>query len=150
MSIDSSLSGSTAVVTGAGTGIGLGIAAGLASFGASVAIWERNPETCASAAKSLGALGITTDVRDGAAVDAALSRTTEELGTPSILVNNAGGTFYSPLLETSENGWDALYRSNLRHVLLCTQRVSRAMIDAELPGSIINISSIEGERAAPG
>ncbi|PRC51057.1 oxidoreductase, partial [Mycobacterium sp. ITM-2017-0098] len=41
-------------------------------------------------------------------------RTENELGAVSILVNNAGGTFKSPLLDTSENGWDALYRSNLR------------------------------------
>ena len=58
--------------------------------------------------------------------------------------------FSSPLLETTENGWDALYRSNLRHVLLCTQRVARRLVDAGLPGSIINVTSIEGVRAAPG
>jgi 3-oxoacyl-[acyl-carrier protein] reductase len=45
-----------------------------------------------------------------------------------VLVNNAGGVFPSPLLETSENGWDALYRANLRHVLLCTQRAARVMV----------------------
>ena len=65
-------------------------------------------------------------------------------------MNNAGGTFWSSILDTSENGWDALYRSNLRHVLLCTQRIARAMIDAGIGGSIINVTSIEGARAAPG
>ncbi|BBX16991.1 oxidoreductase [Mycolicibacterium duvalii] len=139
-----------AVVTGGGTGIGRGIAAGLAAFGASVAIWEQDPETCATAAESIGALGITTDVRDGSQVDSALAQTAAELGTVTILINNAGGTFNSPLLETTENGWDALYRSNLRHVLLCTQRVARAMVDDAVGGSIINITSIEGTRAAPG
>jgi NAD(P)-dependent dehydrogenase (short-subunit alcohol dehydrogenase family) len=58
--------------------------------------------------------------------------------------------FASPILETSENGWDALYRANLRHVLLCTQRVARAMVAARAGGSIINVTSIEGVRAAPG
>jgi 3-oxoacyl-[acyl-carrier protein] reductase len=144
------LTGKVAVVTGAGAGIGRGIAAGLVAFGASVAIWERDPDTCASAAESLGALAITTDVRDSAEVDAALSRTSEQLGQVTILVNNAGGTFSSPLLETSENAWDALYRANLRHVLLCTQRVARGMVAAGLDGSITNIVSIEGVRAAPG
>jgi 3-oxoacyl-[acyl-carrier protein] reductase len=43
-----------------------------------------------------------------------------------------------------------LYRSNLRHVLLCTQRVARVLVDAGRPGSIINLTSIEGVRAAPG
>jgi NAD(P)-dependent dehydrogenase (short-subunit alcohol dehydrogenase family) len=65
-------------------------------------------------------------------------------------VNNAGGVFKSPLLDTTENGWDALYKSNLRHVLLCTQRVARGLVDAEQPGSVINVTSIEGVRAAPG
>ncbi|MFA5708543.1 SDR family NAD(P)-dependent oxidoreductase [Mycolicibacterium sp.] len=145
-----SLDGRVAVVTGGGAGIGRGIADGLRAFGAQVAIWERDPETCAAAAESIGALGLTVDVRDGEQVDAALARTADELGTVTILVNNAGGVFHSPLLETTENGWDALYRSNLRHVLLCTQRVARAMVAAGRPGSILNVTSIEGVRAAPG
>ena len=162
MAIDPSdilLTGRVAVVTGGGTGIGKGIAAGLAAFGASVAIWERDAETCRSTAESIGriagsagggALGLPTDVRDTAQVDAALGRTVAELGEVSILVNNAGGVFNSPLLGTTENGWDALYRSNLRHVLLCTQRVARRLVAAGRPGSVINVTSIEGARAAPG
>jgi 3-oxoacyl-[acyl-carrier protein] reductase len=139
-----------AVVTGGGAGIGRGIAAGLKAFGARVAIWERNPETCAAAAAEIGALGITVDVRDSAAVDAALAQTSAELGTVTILVNNAGGVFWSGILDTSENGWDALYKANLRHVYLCTQRVARILVEQKLPGSIISVTSIEGVRAAPG
>jgi 3-oxoacyl-[acyl-carrier protein] reductase len=144
------LNGRVAVVTGGGAGIGRGIAAGLAAFGAKVAIWEMNADTCASSSAEIGALGITTDVRNGAEVDAALARTATELGPVSILVNNAGGVFHSPILETTENGWDALYRANLRQVLLCTQRVARGMIATRTGGSITNVTSIEGVRAAPG
>ena len=144
------LTDQVAVVTGGGTGIGRGLAAGLQAFGAKVAIWERNPQTCAAAAEALGVLGITVDVREAAAVDDALTRTVAELGVPSILINNAGGTFHSPLLETTENGWDTLYRTNLKQVLLCTQRVARLMVEHQLPGSIITVTSIEGTRAAPG
>jgi NAD(P)-dependent dehydrogenase (short-subunit alcohol dehydrogenase family) len=139
-----------AVVTGGGAGIGRGIARGLAAFGAKVAIWERDPDTAAAAAEEVGGLGITTDVRQSEEVDGALARTTAELGPISILVNNAGGVFFSSLLETSENGWDALYRANLKHVILCTQRVARSMVETGTGGSIINITSIEGVRAAPG
>ena len=144
------LTGSVAVVTGGGAGIGRGVAAGLAAFGASVAIWERNPVTCESAAGAIGALGIETDVRDSEQVDAALQRTVENLGPVTILVNNAGAVFNSSILDTSENGWDALYRANLRHVLLCTQRVARGIVEQGLSGSIINVTSIKGVRAAPG
>jgi len=139
-----------AVVTGGGAGIGRGIARGFAAFGAKVAIWERDAETAASAAEEVDGLGITTDVRDSAQVDEALARTAAELGPVTILVNNAGGVFFSSLLETSENGWDALYRANLKHVILCTQRVARTMVAEGNGGSIISVTSIEGVRAAPG
>jgi NAD(P)-dependent dehydrogenase (short-subunit alcohol dehydrogenase family) len=139
-----------AVVTGGGAGIGRGIARGLAAFGAQVAIWERDQHTAAAAASEVGGLGITTDVRDSTQVDAALARTTAELGPIDILVNNAGAVFFSPILETSENGWDALYRANLTHVMVCTQRVARGMVEKGTGGSIISVTSIEGVRAAPG
>jgi 3-oxoacyl-[acyl-carrier protein] reductase len=144
------------VVTGGGSGIGRGIAAGLTAFGAKVAIWERNAEPCAAAAEEIGALGITCDVRDSIQVDAALAQTIAELGPVTILVNNAGGVFWSGILDTTENGWDALYKSNLRHVYLCTQRVARHIVEhnglaeQKLSGSIISVTSIEGVRAAPG
>src|SRR4051812_33560648 len=152
MAIDPSnilLTGRVAVVTGGGEGIGRGIAEGLTAFGARVAIWERNPDTCASAAEDIGALGIVADVRDSGQVDAALEQTSQKLGIVSILVNNAGGVFSSPLLETTENGWDALYRSNLRHVLLCTQRVSQRLGAGGPPGSLVKGTADEGGRGGP-
>ncbi len=139
-----------AVVTGGGSGIGRGIARGFAAFGAKVAIWERHDDTAADAGEEVGGLGLTVDVRESDQVDAALERTVAEFGPVSILVNNAGGVFNSPILETSENGWDALYRSNLKHVFLCTQRVARGMVEHGIGGSIISVTSIEGVRAAPG
>ena len=145
-----SLDGRVAVVTGAGSGIGRGIANGCASFGARVAIWERDASTCEAAAAETGGLACVTDVREEDEVDVALARTVSELGTPTILVNNAGGVFFSPLLETKAKGWEALIRANLTHLLICTQRVARAMVQAEVGGSIVNITSIEGTRGAPG
>jgi 3-oxoacyl-[acyl-carrier protein] reductase len=153
VSIDPSdvlLTDQVAVVTGGGSGIGRGIARGFAAFGAKVAIWERNPETAAAAAEEIGCLGLTVDVREPTEVDDALARTRDELGRVGILVNNAGGVFPSPILETTENGWDALYRSNLKHVILCTQRVARQMVAHDIAGSIMSVTSIEGVRAAPG
>lgn len=145
-----SLDGLVAVVTGGGAGIGRGIAGGLAAFGAQVSIWERDGASCEAAAAEVGGLACVADVREDDQVDAALARTIDELGVPTVLVNNAGGVFWSPLLDTKPKGWDALIRSNLTHLLLCTQRVARAMVDAGLGGSIVNVTSIEGTRAAPG
>jgi len=147
---DALLTDRVAVVTGGGAGLGRAVAEGLAAFGARVAIWERDEDACASAADAVDGLACVADVRDEAQVDDALARTTELLGVPTILVNNAGGVFHSPLLDTSVNGWDALLRANLGQVLLCTQRVARAMRDAGVGGSIVNVTSIEGTRAAPG
>ncbi len=144
------LTGRVAVVTGGGSGIGRGIAQGLAAFGASVVIWERDPETCAAAAGEVEGLGLTVDVRQEEEVDAALARTEAEVGTVGILVNNAGGVFAAPFLESRVKGWDALHRANLRHVLLCTHRVAQSMVASATAGSIINVTSIEGVRAAPG
>jgi NAD(P)-dependent dehydrogenase (short-subunit alcohol dehydrogenase family) len=143
------LDGKIAVVTGGGSGIGRGIANGLAAFGARLAIWEKDPETGHAAADEVGGLAVPTDVRDPAAIASALAATTQEYGTVDILVNNAGGVFAQPFLETSEGGFDALHRANLKHVLLCTQAVARRMVADGHGGSVISVTSIEGVRAAP-
>lgn len=144
------LDGKVAVVTGGGAGIGRGIAAGLHAFGAEVAIWERDVETAAATAAEVGGLAVPTDVREAAQVEAALAETVERYGTVDVLVNNAGGVFPKPFLETSEGGFDALHRANLKHVLLCTQAVARRMVADGHRGSVISVTSIEGVRAAPG
>ncbi len=144
------LDGRVAVVTGGGSGIGRAIALAFARYGAQVAIWEKDQGSAHSAAAEANVLACVTDVRDPDQVDAALARTVQELGVPTVLVNNAGGVFSSPLLDTSFGGWDALIRANLTQVMLCTQRVARALVAAGQGGSIINVSTIEGVRAAPG
>jgi NAD(P)-dependent dehydrogenase (short-subunit alcohol dehydrogenase family) len=55
----------------------------------------------------------------------------------------AGGVFVTSILDVAEKGIDALYRANLKHVILCTQRVGRVMVAAGRGGSVINVASIE-------
>ncbi len=143
-----------AIVTGGGAGIGRGIARGFAAFGARVVLFERDEKSGRDAAAEIEreggeAFALTVDVRDGEAVAAAVSTTVERWGRIDILVNNAGGVFAAPFLETSEKGWDALHRANLKHLYHCCHHVGRHLVAQGTGGSILNVVSIEGVRAAP-
>jgi NAD(P)-dependent dehydrogenase (short-subunit alcohol dehydrogenase family) len=148
------LTGRTAIVTGAGAGIGKGIALGFAAFGARVAVLELQEGSCRATVADIeraggAALALPTDVRDGEAVARAVARTVEHFGGVDVLVNNVGGTFRAPFVEVAEKGWDALLRTNLKSVFHGTRAVAPRMIAQGRGGSIINIVSIEGVRAAP-
>jgi NAD(P)-dependent dehydrogenase (short-subunit alcohol dehydrogenase family) len=144
----------TALVTGAGAGIGKGIARAFASFGARVAILEIQEDTAQRTAEEIqaeggAALALPTDVRDPDALVRAVDATLARFGSIDVLVNNVGGTFRASFLDTVEKGWDALIRTNLKTVLHGVRVVAPHMISRGQGGSIINVVSIEAERAAP-
>jgi NAD(P)-dependent dehydrogenase (short-subunit alcohol dehydrogenase family) len=147
------LGGKVALVTGAGEGIGKAIALAFAAHGAAVLVAEIRPETAARTAEEIAAgggraLAVATDVREASAVDRAVAAAVEAFGGLDVLVNNVGGTFARPFLEIEEKGWDALLRTNLKSVFHGTRSASPA-IAARGGGSILNVVSIEGVRAAP-
>jgi NAD(P)-dependent dehydrogenase (short-subunit alcohol dehydrogenase family) len=149
-----SLAGRTALVTGAGAGIGKGIALALARFGARVAVLELHAETARRTADAISAAGgaalaLPADARDPGAVTAALDAAAARFGVVDVLINNAGGTFAAPFLDSAAKGWHALWRANLESVLHCTQLVARRLVAAGRAGSVVNVVSIEGVRAAP-
>jgi NAD(P)-dependent dehydrogenase (short-subunit alcohol dehydrogenase family) len=71
-------------------------------------------------------------------------------GTADVIVNNAGVAITRAVLEQSESDWDTVLDTNLKGAWLVAQEGARRMIDAGLPGVIVNIASITGERVAGG
>jgi len=148
------LTDQVAIITGGGQGIGEGAALALARFGAHIAIADKNPETSARVADRVHELGrealsIPTDVRDTDAVRAMVDETMSRLGRVDILVNNAGGTRRAPFLELEARGWQRHIELNLGGLFGPTDAAVRAMLEGGRGGSIINVASIEGTRAAP-
>ncbi len=142
-----------AVVTGAAMGIGEGIARSFARFGARLALCDRDGESLAAVAKSLEADGVEVvtgrfDVRDELPVREFFDTVAARFGRVDVLVNNAGGGFQSPLLEISAKGEQALVAENFTSVTQCVRAAVPRMPDRG--GTIINITSIEAHRGAPG
>ena len=149
---DVSLDGRVAVVTGAAHGIGRAIALGLASFGATVAVCDRNEADHRETVTLLEQFGAppieaVLDVRDAGAVDAFVGRVAAEHGRVDVLVNNAAGTFYAHFTDTSVKGQAMLIDENFVSVANFVRAVLPVMPDG---GSIVNVTSIEAHRAAPG
>jgi NAD(P)-dependent dehydrogenase (short-subunit alcohol dehydrogenase family) len=148
------LAGKVALVTGGGAGIGRAIALACAGAGADIAIFDIIPERCdetAERVREIGrrALALPTDVTDTASVRQAVEKVRKNLGRIDILINNAGGTARKLFLDQSERSWRRHIDLNLVSVLALTSAVVPVMIDGGRGGSIVNISSIEGTRAAP-
>ena len=142
-----------AIVTGGAVGIGAAVAEAFARFGAHVAICDRdvaNLDTTADAIEGAGrrALAAELDVREGDAVDDFVAATRRELGDVDILVNNAGGGFRADFLDVNAKGQDSLVRENFVSVTHFVRSTVPRM--PERGASIVNVTSIEAHRAAPG
>lgn len=134
-----------AVVTGGARGIGAAIAVRLASEGLDVAVLDLDAAQCAgtvTAIESLGrrALAVTVDVTDEASVAAATARVADKLGTPLVLVNNAGVMSSRMVHRMSLAEWDLVLNVNLRGAFLMSRELAPFM-RAEKWGRIINLSS---------
>jgi NAD(P)-dependent dehydrogenase (short-subunit alcohol dehydrogenase family) len=146
------LSDKVAVVTGAAMGIGKGIALSLAACGATLALCDRVPDRLEETADECGAFGgepLTSvmDVRDPEAVQAFCGAVGGRFGSVHTLVNNAGGGFYAAVLDVSAGGQQALIDENFTSVTHFVRGCVPLMTNG---GSIVNITSVEAFRAAPG
>jgi len=146
------LSGSVAVVTGGAGGLGAAISTDLVANGVRVAIVDRDAAAAASIESELGDQAIVQvgDARDPDVLDALFAATAERWGRLDHLVNVVGGTFRSDFAEQTPKGWDTLLRTNFTYVLHATSRAIPAIRAGGRGGSIVNITTIEGHRAAPG
>lgn len=135
------------MVTGGNGGIGRGIALGLAEAGASVAIFGRNDEKNQHVLSELKAIGVPSitvkiDLTHRAALEPALSRVASELGSISILVNNAGNVSLSGgILREKPEDWDNVIETQLNAVFLLSKLAAQSMMSHQ-GGKIINIGSM--------
>ena len=144
------LEGRTALVTGAGRGIGLAAAVALANAGAKVTLAARSEQELQAACATIAATGGTCDylildVTDAAAVERLLG----ERGPFQILVNSAGMNRPKLLADIQDEDIDAVLNLNVKAGFYVARAVSRRLLQAGLPGSLIFVSSQMGHVGSP-
>ncbi|WP_020521079.1 3-oxoacyl-ACP reductase FabG [Catelliglobosispora koreensis] len=130
----------TVLVTGGNRGIGLAIAQAFVKQGDRVAITHRGTFDQSAAPE---VFGVTCDITDSAAVDAAFTTVENELGPVEVLVANAGITDDTLLLRMSEDQFTRVLDTNLTGAFRCAKRASSKMLRAKW-GRMIFISSVVG------
>ena len=143
--------GKVAVVTGASAGIGAAITKQLVRHGMIVAGLARRVDRMKELAESLedctGKLhAVECDVSKEENVAAAFSWVQENLGSVNVLVNNAGITKESSLIDGNLDDWQAVFDVNVLGLCLCTREAVRMMRENGDEGVVINVSSLAGER----
>jgi len=146
------LIGTSALVTGGAQGIGLGIARRLLAHGAAVVLFDRNEDAARAQAAELGshALGVGGSVTSVEDIERVLDAAAAAFGVPQILVNNAGVGFMTPVLDTPDEDWDLVFDVCAKGTFLCTRAFGRRLRDQDLPGAIVNLSSINAFAASDG
>jgi 3-oxoacyl-[acyl-carrier protein] reductase len=135
----------TALVTGSARGIGAAIAKRLSDDGFAVAVMDLDEEACEPVRDAINgaggrAIAVGVDVADEEAVERAVTRVAEELGHPSVLVNNAGITRDNLLFKLTANEWDSVMNVHLRGAFLMSRASQRYMTEGGW-GRIVNLSS---------
>jgi 3-oxoacyl-[acyl-carrier protein] reductase len=141
------LKGRTALITGSTKGIGFAIAEAFAEAGATVLISGRNRQTIDAVVNKLSKkgrsiYGIEMDMTDVATME----KTVANLSTIDILVNNAGFVGGEGFGNTSEQGYDLIFDTNLKGAYFLSQSVFRLWIKDGVKGNILNVCSASSLR----
>jgi len=145
---DGLMDGKSVFVAGGTSGINLGIAKRFAELGAKLAVVGRNPEKAQNAAAQIGhgALGLSADVRDFAAIRAAMAQAAEANGAFDTVVSGAAGNFLAPALGMSANAFRTVVDIDLNG----TFNVFRGCHDLLAPNaSLIAITAGQAVNASP-
>ena len=147
------LNGKVAIVTGASRGLGVHISEALARKGAKLALAARSADDLEKTARDIGKVGasaitVPTDVTKRSDLRRLVARTTDELGPPDVLVNNAGIEHLSNFHEMGLDDIDQLIKTNVIALELLTRLVVPGMIERKR-GHVVNIASLAGKTAAP-
>ncbi len=140
------LQGEIALVTGASRGIGKAILKALAEQGAVVAGTATTQAGAEGIERDLAqggfsGIGIVLNVADPQSVESAVAEVTERLGSPTILVNNAGITRDNLLIRMKDEEWQSVIDTNLGSVFRMTKACLRPMTKAR-KGRIVSIASV--------
>ena len=145
------LDSKTAVVIGGTSGIGLTLAKGLALAGADVIPTGRRQRLVQEVACEIEKMGrkslaMECDVNDRGSLEALCKRVLEQFGKVDILVNSAGITQRTAILDQDESEWNRVLDTNLNGTLRACQVFGRGMVDRRF-GRIINVASLSSEVA---
>jgi citronellol/citronellal dehydrogenase len=140
------LSGRVALVTGGGTGLGRASALELVRCGARVTIAGRRGEVLEQAAREINesvaasADWVAGDVRERDQAERMVQTVLERHGRLDVLVNNAGGQFFSPAELIVAKGWRAVWRLNVEGGLNMAQAAFELAFDRAGAGTVVNVT----------